>query len=155
MTVTMKLSGFRELERELSRLGSHTTRRASGRRALKKAAQPMADLAQSMAPVGDTNTLAPSITVGTKLSKRQQGMHRKMFRNDRAAVEMFVGAGPLSSAHTQEFGTIHHAPQPFLRPAFDQDKDAMLERLKAEIWNDIQRTVARAERRAARQAARG
>ena len=155
MGATVKLEGFKELEAELAKLGSHTARRASARRALRKTAQPMADLAQSLAPRGDTNTLAPSIKVGTKLSKRQAGMHRKMFRNDRAAVEMFVGAGPLSSAHTQEFGTRFHAPQAFLRPAWDAEKGPMLERLKAELWADISKAVARAERRAARLAARG
>ena len=154
MGATVKLEGFKELEQELAKLGRHTTRRASARRALRKAAQPMADLAQSLAPRGETGTLAPSVSIGTRLSKRQQGLHRRMFRNDRAAVEMFVGAGPLASAHTQEFGTIHHAPQSFMRPAFDQDKMAMLDRLKAEIWADISKSIARAERRAARLAAR-
>jgi hypothetical protein len=110
MTVTMKLEGFDGFERNLAQLEKLATRRAVARRSLIKAAQPMADIAQGMAPVGDTNTLAPSIMVGTKLSKRQAALHRKMFRNDRAAVEVFVGAGPLSSAHTQEFGTAHHAP---------------------------------------------
>ena len=159
----IKLEGFRELEQELAKLGSHTTRRASARRAMRKAAQPMADLAQSMAPVGDTNTLA-NVVVSTKLSKRQAGLHRKMFRYDRAAVEMFIGPVAIQgrtnlasnpAAHTQEFGTIHHAPQPFLRPAWDQDQRAMLDRLKAELWADISRAVARAERRAARLAAKG
>ena len=154
MTATLRLEGFRELEQELAKLGSHTTRRASARRALRKAAQPMVGIAQGLAPRGDTLTLAPSISIGTKLSKRQRGLHRKMFRDDRSAVEMFVGAGPLSSAHTQEFGTIHHAPQPFLRPAWDQDQRAMLERLKTELWADIRKAVARAERRAARLAAK-
>ena len=155
MSVTVKLEGFSDLAKELEALGKATTQKASLRRAMKKAAQPLADLAQGLAPVGDTRRLAPSITVGTKLSKRQSKLHRKMFRNDRAAVEMFVGAGPLSSAHTQEFGTIHHAPQPFMRPAWDQDQGAMLERLKAEVATDIAKAVARAERRAARLAARG
>ena len=155
MSATVKLEGFRELERELARLGTHTARRASARRSLRKAAEPMVGVAQGMAPRGDTQTLAPSISIGTKLSKRQAGMHRKMFRDDRAAVEMFVGAGPLSSAHTQEFGTIHHAPQAFMRPAWDQEQGPMLERLKAELWADIQKSVARAERRAARLAAKG
>lgn len=152
---TVKLEGFKEIEAELAKLGNPNQRKASARRALRKSAQPMADLAQSMAPRGDTGTLAPSISVGTKLSKRQRGLHRRMFRNDRAAVEMFVGAGPLSSAHTQEFGTINHGPQPFLRPAFDQEAKPMLERLKAELWDDIQKAVARAERRAARLAVKG
>jgi hypothetical protein len=45
--------------------------------------------------------------------------------------------------------------QPFARPAWDADGKKMLDRLKAELWADIQKTVARAERRAARLAARG
>ena len=154
MTGTVRLEGFKELEAELAKLERPAARKASARRSLKKAAEPMVGVAQGMAPRGDTQTLAPSISIGTKLSKRQQGLHRKMFRNDRAAVEMFVGAGPLSSAHTQEFGTINHGPQPFLRPAWDQEQKPMLERLKAELWIDIQKAVARAERRAARLAAR-
>lgn len=155
MSATIKLEGFRELEAELAKLEKPAARKASARRSLKKAAEPMVGVAQAMAPRGDTQTLAPSISIGTKLSKRQAAMHRKMFRNDRAAVEMFVGAGPLSSAHTQEFGTIHHGPQPFLRPAWDTEKGPMLDRLKAELWADISKTVSRAERRAARLAARG
>ena len=151
----MRVEGFRELEQELGKLANVNQRRASGRRALRAAAQPMADLAQSMAPRGLSGMLAPSITVGTRLSKRQAGLHRRMFRGNRAAVEVFVGAGPLSSAHTQEFGTRFHAAQPFMRPAWDQDHRAMIERLKAELWADIQKAVARAERRAARRAVRG
>ena len=155
MSVTVRLEGFKELEAELEKLATPATRKASARRALKKAAEPMVGVAQGNAPRGETGRLAPSISIGTKLSKRQRGLHRKMFRNDRAAVEMFIGAGPLSSAHTQEFGTIHHGPQAFLRPAWDAEKGPMLERLKAELWADISRAVARAERRAARAAARG
>jgi HK97 gp10 family phage protein len=155
MSVTFKVEGFKELDAELAKLGSPSARRASGRRSLRRAAEPLAELAQSLAPKGDTNTLAPSITVGTKLSKRQSRMHRKMFRDDRSAVEMFVGAGPYSSAWNQEFGNRNHAAQPYLRPAWDQDKNAMLERLKKELWADIQKSLARAERRAARLAVRG
>jgi HK97 gp10 family phage protein len=150
MTVTVKLEGFEGFERNLAQLEKLATRRSVARRALKKAAQPMADLAQSLAPRGDTNTLAPSVMVGTKLSKRQAAQHRKMFRNDRAAVEMFVGAGPLSSAHTQEFGTVHHAPQPFMRPAWDQDHKALLQRLGQLMAAEIDKAVTRAARRAAR-----
>lgn len=155
MSATVKLEGFKELEAELAKLATPATRKASARRALRKAAEPMVGVAQGLAPRGETNTLAPSIMIGTRLSKRQSGLHRKMFRDDRAAVEMFVGAGPLSSAHTQEFGTRNHIAQPFLRPAWDQEQRPMLDRLKAELWADIQKAVARAERRAARLAAKG
>jgi HK97 gp10 family phage protein len=154
MSITVRTEGFAELERELERIGRTTAQKASLRRALRKAAEPLAAIAQGMAPVGGTGALSTSVGIGTRLSNRQQRQHRRMFRDDRAAVEVFVGAGPLASAHTQEFGTINHAPQPFMRPAWDQDKMALLERLKAEIRADIERTVARAERRAARLAAR-
>ena len=154
MSVTVRLEGFKDLEKELERLANPNQRKASARRALRVSAQPIVDAAQAKAPRGDTNTLAPSIKFGTRLSKRQAGLHRRMFRNDRAAVEAFIGAGPFSSAHTQEFGTRHHAAQPFLRPAWDGGQREMLDRLKVELFADIQRTVARAERRAARLAAR-
>ncbi|MCW1932615.1 HK97-gp10 family putative phage morphogenesis protein [Pararhodobacter zhoushanensis] len=158
MSVTVRLEGFAELERELERLGREATQKASLRRALKTSAEPMAAIARSLAP-NDPATGAPdlanSIAVSTKLSKRQRSQHRRMFRDDRASVEMFVGPGPDPAAWNQEFGNINHRAQPFMRPAWDQDKDAMLDRLKREIWNDIQRTVARAARRAAAQAARG
>lgn len=154
MRVTVRTEGFRELEQALEQLATPGARKASARRALRKAAEPIVEAAQGMAPRGATGTLAPSVSVGTALSRRQRGLHRRMFQSDRAAVEMFIGAGPLASAHTQEFGTIRHAPQPFLRPAWDQGQRQMLETLKAELWVDIQRAVARAERRAARLAER-
>lgn len=150
MTATMRLEGFEGFERNLAKLERLATRRAVARRALIKAAKPMAEIAQGMAPVGDTNTLAPSIMVGTRLSKRQASLHRKMFRNDRAAVEVFIGAGPLSSAHTQEFGTVHHAPQPFMRPAWDRDHKALLQRLGELMAKEIDKAITRQARRAAR-----
>lgn len=153
MTVTVKFEGGKELERELQRLASPTARKASGRRALKKAAQPLADLMRSLAPDDPATSgddLRASIAVSTKLSPRQRKSHRRMFRNDKASVEMFVGAGPLPQAHLQEFGTVHHAPQPFARPAWDRDRQAMLRRLSDELWKDIKKAVARAERKAAR-----
>ena len=78
-----------------------------------------------------------------------------MFRDDRAAVEVFAGAGALPQAHLQEFGTRHHPAQPFMRPAFDAEGRKTLDRLATEMWADIERTAARQARRAARLAARG
>ena len=153
MSATIRVEGLRELEAQLEKL-SKAAGKAALRRALKTAAQPLADLAQSKAPVGDTKRLAPSIIVSTKLSKRQAGLHRRMFRDDRASVEMFVGAGPLPSAHNQEFGNVHMPPQPFMRPAWDEDRDALLDRLKGELMAEIQKAIGRAERRAARAAAK-
>ncbi|KEP68415.1 hypothetical protein DL1_11930 [Thioclava dalianensis] len=150
MTVTVKTTGFKDLEAALEQIEKKTTAKATMRRALKTAAQPVADLAQSLAPVGATRALSTSVAVSTKLSKRQRGLHRKMFRNDKAAVEMFVGAGPLSSAHQQEFGNIYQAPQPFLRPAWDAESKATLDRIAEQMWIEIEKTAQRAARRAAK-----
>ena len=65
-----------------------------------------------------------------------------------------LGAGGRHG-HLLEFGTAHSAAQPFMRPAWDQDHKALLERLKVEIWTEIKKSMARAERKAARLAAGG
>lgn len=153
MTVTVKVEGMKELEAQLQRL-TKAAGKGALRRGLKKAAQPTADLMADLAPRGTTATdaLADSIAVSTKLSKRQSNMHRRMFRDNRASVEMFVGPGPDSAAWNQEFGNINHGAQPFARPAWDRDKMAMLERLKGNLWAEIEKSIVRAERKAAKQA---
>ena len=146
---TFKIEGLKDLEQAFKQLENVNQRKASARRAMKKAAQPIADKAQQLAP-RDFGTLGESITVGTRLSKRQRSQHRKLFRDDRAAVEMFVGAGPLSSAHNQEFGNEKIAPQPFMRPALDATATGYFSTIKDELWADLQKTVKRAEAKAAR-----
>lgn len=157
MTGSVSLTGFVELEADLAELEKLATRKAVGRRALKKAAEPMAEMMRAMAPRQDTGEvrLAASITVSTKLSDRQRKLHRKMFRDDRAAVEMFVGPGPDPAAWNQEFGNIVHGPQSFVRPAWDSDREALLKRLGQELRVEVDKAVARARRRAAKLAAAG
>lgn len=151
--VTMKVEGFRELEKALEQF-SQSVGRGVMRRALKKAAQPIADAMRSGAPE-DEGDLKESIAVSTKLSDRQKRMHKKMFSDDKASVEMFVGAGPLPQAHLQEFGTVDQSPQPFARPAWDSNKNQALETIKTELWSEIEKSAARAARKTARQQARG
>lgn len=153
MTVSVKLEGWKEMDEALEEL-SKAAGKGALRRALKKAAQPLVDKMKSMAPVDDGD-LRDSIAVSTKLDKRQAGLHRKMFRDDKAAVEMFVGPSYNLGAggrhgHLQEFGTEHHGPQPFARPAWDSDKMDLLDRLGDELWTEIDKAVARARRKAAR-----
>ena len=155
MKLQVKLDGFKDLEKALAEIGKRTTAKAVARRALKKAAEPVAELASSLAPEGDTKTLRPSVAVGTKLSKRQARLHRKMFRNDKAAVEMFAGAGPLPSAHQQEFGNENHAAQPFMRPAWDAEAMPTLDRLGNLMAAEIAANAKRAAKRAAKAAKKG
>lgn len=149
MKGTFSTSGFADLDRALAEIEKTATAKAVMRRSLKKAAQPIADKAEAAAP-RLTGALGESVAVSTKLSKRQKALHRKMFKNDKAAVEMFVGAGPLSSAHNQEFGNEHNSPQPFMRPAWDAEAEPTLGRIGKEMWADIEKTAKRAAKKAAK-----
>jgi HK97 gp10 family phage protein len=171
VSVTVRLEGFAELERELDRLGKATAQKASLRRALKKAAQPMVDIAKGLAPVraghlresikystqlaaGDAGKAAFAQTLRSGGSRDEAVAALRDARRSQSSVVAYIGPGQNPQAIFQEFGTINHPPQPFLRPAWDQDKMALLDRLKAEIWADIQRTITRMDRKAAREAAR-
>ena len=149
MRLTVRTTGMRDIERAIGQIEKQSTQKAVMRRALKKAAQPMADKAAADAPEDD-GTLKASIAVSTKLSARQKRLHKKMHKNDKAAVEMFVGAGPLPSAHNQEFGNENHPAQPFMRPAWDAEAQPTLDRLGREMWREIEAQAARAARRARR-----
>lgn len=67
-----------------------------------------------------------------------------------AAVELFMGPAKATDKDTaikqiaQEFGTRKMEANPYMRPAWDGDKDALLARVKREMWTEIQKTVARA-----------
>lgn len=155
---TFKIEGLAELERALAELPK-STGKALLRRVLKKAGQPIADAAKSMAPDDPTTTgprdLGDSIGVSTRLSKRQASIARKMFKNDKASVEMHVGAGSLPQAHLQEFGTEHHGAQPYMRPAWDGNKMGALEIIKNDLGGEIEKSAKRLAAKTARLAAKG
>lgn len=148
MSATVDLVGFDGLEQQLEKL-SQAAGKGVVRRSLKKAAEPLADLMRVYAPEGEGELIA-SIGVSTRLSKRQKRLHRKMFRDDRASVEMFVGAGAVPQAVTTEFGTYIMAAQPWARPAWDSEQMQVLNRLGDHLWQEVEKSVLRAERRAAR-----
>ena len=50
-------------------------------------------------------------------------------------------------AHMVEVGTSRMAPRPYLRPAWDANKDGILEGIKEDLWAEIQKSVARRARR--------
>lgn len=142
--VTVKIEGLREVDAALGQLGKATGRNVMRRVAIKRL-QPIADEMKANAPV-DQSDLRDSIIVTTKNPKR----NRK-----RSEVEAHAGPGRHPQAHLQEFGTAHHAPQPFARPAWDGGKDALLEGITDDFWTEIEKAAARQAKKAARLAARG
>lgn len=150
MSIKVKVTGLREVEKALANLPKATAKNVV-RRVLKTRAQPIAEAARNLAPV-DEGDLQKSITVGTKLSKAQRGKHRK---RTPGTVEMFIGAGPNPQAHLQEFGTKDMPPQPFMRPAWDGGKETLLAGIKDDLWTEIEKAVGRLAKKAAKAAASG
>jgi len=80
-----------------------------------------------------SGALARNARVGTQLSPRQAAMHKKLG----PGVEVFIGFGPIPYAHMQEFGTIHHAAHPALRPAWEHGKGMMWSGIKRDLWRHL------------------
>lgn len=149
MKVTVEVQGLREIEQALVERLPKATGKNVLRRVLKKRAQPMADDAERMAP-RDTGDLQESIGVGTKLTSRQKRTHKRMFQDERSAVEIFVGAGGLPQATLREFGGDDNPPQPYMRPAWDRHQGPILEGLKDDLWDEIEKSAAKLAKKAAR-----
>jgi len=145
MKPKFKVEGFQDLERALMDLPK-VTAKASVRRVLKKAAQPIADAGAGNAPV-EVGDLRESYGVGTKLTKRQQSVSAK-----ESEVEVYAGPGKHGHASglQTEFGNEHQAAQPHLRPAWDANRMGALDSIKDDLWADVQRSIARYRKRLAK-----
>lgn len=139
--VSVRVEGLKELDEALREF-SKATERNIIRRALFRAGQPIMDSAASRAP-RLRGKLQASIGQGTKLTRRQKGSHRA-----ESGIEVFVGAGALVQAITQEFGTINHSPQPFMRPAWDENKNRSMNIFKEAMTEEIDKAAKRAARKA-------
>jgi hypothetical protein len=158
VSVTVQTHGFDQLDAALAQFT-----KASARNILKRAAtealEPMADEMRNRAPEANVNggRLKDAIGVSDKLGPRQKGLNR---RNAAATfVEVHAGVADVGGKHLpsgvqQEFGNENHSPQPFVRPAWEQEKMDTLDRLRVALADEIAKATARAQRRAANAAAR-
>lgn len=166
-TFRMDLHGAKALEAALRQLPKRIGKGAI-RRALKKAVQPIADDAQSRAPVGRDREggehLRDKIAVGTKLSKRQRRSRAR--GSDPNRVDVYVGAQPARHAHLVEFGsgprrtksgksTGVMPAQPFMRPAWDSGKRRALRQFEKLLWREIEKSARNLARRQAKAARAG
>lgn len=154
MKTTVRVDGLRELDAMLGELPKAAAKGVL-RRVGIKALQPMAETARGLAPDDPAtggNDLRNSITVGTRLNKRQSGMARK----DEGKAFVTVHMGPtVGHGLLQEYGTVNHPPQAFMRPAFSQDAPGAIDIVATELRGEIEKTVARRAKRAAAKAAKG
>lgn len=153
--VKVSVEGLREVDAALGELGKATGRNVMRRVALARL-EPMAEEARRLAPVDDTD-LRDSIAVSTKLA----GYAKRL--NKRSKSEAEAHMGPAGNGGTkappqgslQEFGNQNHGPQPFMRPAWDGGKDALLDGIADDLWAAVKKAAARKAKKAARLAAKG
>lgn len=156
MAVKMRIEGAGDIERALAELARGTAKGVM-RRSMKKSLTPVAQAAEGISPF--------AIAVTSKLTARQQ----RAARRDRGRSKVVLYVGPVTQdgdgaphAHLYEFGTGARVQsstgrvtgsmmaRPFMRPAWDAGKAVMLATLKREVWAEIEKTVERARRKAAR-----
>ena len=145
MKITQKTFGLRALDQALGQLPAAAAKGVL-RRIGRKALEPFDAAWRADAPQL-SGRLAASGDVGSKLSRSQRRQHTR-----NSTVEVFAGPGPDPAGIQQEFGNKDHPPQPFVRPAWDQTKDQVLEIVKTDLGAEIEKTASRAARRAAKRA---
>jgi len=158
MSVNMKVDGFRDLEKSLADL-PRSTSKGVARRAMKKELAPVADMANAFWP-GSADDV---FKITSKLAKGQ--MSDSEMERGPSILNLFVGAPGgaqgTPEAHLIEFGTgprYHQSgkyvgavsPTPMLQPAWDANKSQMFEGLGKRLWDEIEKTVARRAKRAAK-----
>lgn len=172
---TVKIEGLKDVDANLGLLSKATGRNVL-MRVLTRAGQPIAERASELAP-DDPDTGSPdlhtSIVVspslrnptgkaeyaavlsegGTK-AEAVQALRDARRAGGASFAEMFVGpTADQHHAHLQEFGTQHHAPQAFLRPAFDEKGPEALNIIKDELAGEVDKAVSRMRKRQAKKAA--
>lgn len=141
MASKVTVSGLKEMDDALREF-SKATERNVVRRALFAAGEGVMQSAANRAP-RFRGALQASIGEGVKLSRRQKSLHRA-----ESGIEVFVGPGALVQAITQEFGTVKHPPQPFMRPAWDEGKYRALDTFKDGMTDEIDKAAKRAAKKA-------
>lgn len=147
MKVSIKVEGLKELDKALGELDENLRGKALYQ-ALTYASQPMlkeakqrASLAQEphqMEYKGQMVQVQPGLL---KSAIRRKRIKRRFYRNG-AAIMIYVGRGTKQKIfprywHFIEKGTVKMQAVPFLRPAFDNNKDKAVERFKEKLGETI------------------
>ena len=140
---TFKIEGLKELDEALKELPKATSRNIL-RRTLIAQGEPIRADGERNAPK-DKGGLKASYTIGTKLSRRQKSQNKK-----ESDVEIYIGPGPHAKGVQTEFGNAHQAPHPHLRPAFDANVKRVLDGIKNELADQIEKARERLARKAAK-----
>lgn len=174
----MELEGAKELEAALREL-PYRVAKTTLRRALMKAAVPMAEAGQANAPVPE---LKRRMIVSGRLSARQRAQAGRTSRatSGTYTVTIYVGEKPSRIAHLFEFGSAPRyttgkgdarrksgskvasvkagayrgrmIAQPYLRPAFDSTAPSVIRGFGVILGREIERAAVRLAKRKAKKA---
>jgi hypothetical protein len=156
--VTIRLQGFRELERALAEdLPKATAKNALNRTAVNSMERVRVKMAQ-LAPHDpqdrdqDGNHLNETMKTQRVKAKRQRGSVR--FKRS-SGVEVMTGPAPVgkrarSNAGWQEDGTVKMGPNAYVRPAADTEGRAVVAEIRDELAKQIEKAKARIAKKLAR-----
>jgi HK97 gp10 family phage protein len=152
VTLEVKVEGLDGLLAALEELPKRTTQKAVVRRSLKQAAEPIRNLAASLAPYDASQStfyhLRDDVIVSDKTTARDGDPGAPP-----GSVTVFVGPDKRLIRHhgiMVEFGTFKDRAQPFMRPAWEAGKERSLNLLGYYMWVEIDATAHRLAARAAR-----
>lgn len=168
--LSIQIDGLKELNESLNELS-----RATGGNVLKRAvgagAALIAEDATARAPVDKGNLRANILVSKPKIITPGKAAYARAMQETgdraiaaqaaRAANREAGGTGRSAVAHVgptkavgqgilQEFGTAHHAPQPFMRPAWDARGEDAAREIGSALKEELDKAVARAARKAAK-----
>lgn len=169
MKIRIKVQGLRECRDAMASLSTATQKNIM-RRVLVARGEPIRAMAAQLAPV-DTGFLRKTVRIQSKTggaagraafasTMASGGTRAEAGRAARSAnaataqaTEIYIGpnAGPREIA--AEFGTKDRAPTPFMRPAFDANRSEVLENIRGDLWEEIQKALKRRAKKAAKLAA--
>lgn len=144
-TVSVRVEGLRELGERMRRLSDDVNKKVA-RAATNAGAQVIKKLAIVKAPAGPAsqtpkvppNYLKNNIIVRYNRKTRLTSQHLVTVRHKgKGVLPTEISASPYSIGVFQEFGTVHHAPQAFLRPAYDSGKMRAVEAIKKRLKQRI------------------
>ena len=109
------------------------------RPALLKGAHDIADAMESLVPEDDGDLLGSIAVTGPNETTPPYaaGGGSVTMRPNQAAVT--VGNTDVRHGHLQEFGTVNHDAQPFMRPAFRLKRTKVMRRLATAVRKAIQK----------------
>jgi HK97 gp10 family phage protein len=167
------VEGLSDLEDALKELPKATAKNTI-RRALTAAAQPIIQTATVLCRVrrirpsivvtkikftsGDAGkrAFAEAMAGGASRQEAGEAAHAANIAAESGGDDPSITSGVASVGPTRrafygfEFGTIHQAPQPFMRPAWDQHKRDALDLVKTELKTQIDKAVARIAKKQAK-----